>query len=388
MSSRWPTPSTDDRLPRVWVLTDDKAGHTTQSFGLADALGWPCERKDLHFNAKAKRSGRRLGASIESVDLTLSSPLEPPWPDLVIATGKRAAPVARWIGRQSHGRTRLVQLGRKGGNVAEEFDLTVTCTHFRQPPHPSREEILAPLTAVTPARLAEARRRWAGLFGSRPRPWVALLVGGRSASHDIDATTARRMAREVAAATTAAGGALHIVTSPRTGREALAGLKDSLVGSASVYEWKRDDPENPYFGCLAVADVLVVTGDSESMIAEAVAAGKPTYIYDAPVRRSHAFKPRNIIRSWVQSHAAPGPAMQRTPLERWCTRLIERGLVQPLRDLNAMHAGLYSAGLARPFAQPIETGWQRAWTEADRVAARVAALVGVAPIPRAAGGDA
>jgi len=377
-------PRPDGTPPRIWVLTDDKAGHTTQSFGLADALGWPWERKELHFNKKARRSPRSLGASLESLDRALSTPLAPPWPDLVIATGRRAAPVARWIGRQSQGLTRLVQLGRKGGNVAEEFDLTVTCTHFRQPRHPDREEILAPITAVTPGRLEEARRRWAGLFEDGPHPWVALLVGGRSASHDIDPATARRMAAEVAAAVSAAGGSLYIATSPRTGREATAALRDTLGNAAVVYEWTRGDPGNPYFGCLAIGDVLIVTGDSESMIAEAVAAKKPTYIFDTPMRRDHAFKPRNVIRSWVQSHVTLGAGANssaaRKPgvLERWCTRMIERGFVQPLRDLHAMHAGLYAAGFARPFDEPITTGWQRHWTETDRVAARVAALLGLA----------
>ena len=37
--------------PRVWVLADHKPGHTTQSEGLADELGWPYERIDLEFNA-------------------------------------------------------------------------------------------------------------------------------------------------------------------------------------------------------------------------------------------------------------------------------------------------------------------------------------------------
>ena len=37
--------------PTVWVLADDKLGHTTQSVGLAEALGWPYTTKELRFNA-------------------------------------------------------------------------------------------------------------------------------------------------------------------------------------------------------------------------------------------------------------------------------------------------------------------------------------------------
>ena len=37
--------------------------------------------------------------------------------------------------------------------------------------------------------------------------------------------------------------------------------------------------ENPYLGILALADILVVTGDSVSMCTEASATAKPVYIY-------------------------------------------------------------------------------------------------------------
>jgi hypothetical protein len=44
-----------------------------------------------------------------------------------------------------------------------------------------------------------------------------------------------------------------------------------------------------------------------------------------------------------------------------------------------MHESLYAAGLARPFAETIATGWQKPWTEAGRVADRVRGLLGPAP---------
>src|SRR4030095_8274898 len=37
--------------PTVWVLTDDHPGNTTQSLGLAKALGWPYEVKALRFTS-------------------------------------------------------------------------------------------------------------------------------------------------------------------------------------------------------------------------------------------------------------------------------------------------------------------------------------------------
>ena len=120
--------------PSVWVLIDDRPGNSTQSLGLADALGWPYEVKQLHFSRIAKLHNlhdRLLGSTIISLDQKQSDPLNPPYPDLVIAAGKRSVPIARWIRKQSKGCTRLIQLGRKGGQVADFFDVVITPKYCR-----------------------------------------------------------------------------------------------------------------------------------------------------------------------------------------------------------------------------------------------------------------
>src|SRR5262245_28992797 len=104
--------------------------------------------------------------------------LTQPWPDLVITTGWRTAHVARWIKKQSHDHTRLVQMGRKGTHVAQLYDLAVSCRYFRLPPHSRRIETLVPLTEVSSEQLSQAAGRWQNLSGNAPHPRIALLVGG------------------------------------------------------------------------------------------------------------------------------------------------------------------------------------------------------------------
>jgi hypothetical protein len=360
----------------VWVLADDKLGHTTQSLGLADALGWPYEVKELRFNRLNRLSNRLLGAGLLGLDRRRSTPLSPPWPALVIGTGRRTVPVARWIGARSGGRTRLVQLGRKGADRADDFDLTVTCAHYGLPPHPRRVETLAPLAAITDQRVQASAERWRDLFGAAPRPHIALLVGGTSALHGLDAATAARMASEVSACVAAAGGTLYVVTSPRTGASAVDGLRAGLRAGDRLYRWRAGDPDNPYLGCLAVADVLVVTGDSESMLAEAAATAVPLYIYPLPARRGAL---RQRMRAWVGAQArqrdeasAAGPA--RRALTWSCARLLEHGVVRAPRDLAAMHRALIDGGFARRFGAPLDPAPRPPLCELERVAARVRAL--------------
>jgi hypothetical protein len=384
------------RPPRVWVLADEKAGHSTQSLGLAQRLGWPYEEKKLRFTALSRISNRLRGASLLGLDRCLSAALAPPWPDLVIATGKRAAPVARWIGEQSRGRTRLVQLGRKGGDNAAAFDLVVSCAHFRLPSHPRRIETLAPLSAASEERLVEAARRWGAIFAGAARPRVGLIVGGSSATHRFDADTARRMAESVREWTAAAGGSLFVITSPRTGAEATEALAAALgervpssaqPGSAGeegisvhLHRWKKGAPDNPYLGFLAVPDVLVVSGESESMLAEAVATGKPVYIYPLP-ERPPKLRLRFARAVTARAHSRPrkddkGTVRPQQGGEYLCARLIERGLVRPPRDLNLLHAGLVERGAAFFFGAPLTTEPRPPLDEIDAVAERVRALFG------------
>jgi hypothetical protein len=368
-----------DAPPRVWVLADHKVGHTTQSVGLADHLGWPYEVKPIAIDGPAGR-------------------LAPPWPDLVIATGWRCVAAARHIGTQSGGQTRLVLLGRRAGEHAEWFDLSVTCAHFRLPAHPRRIETIAPLNVVTDERLAAAASRWAGLFGDAPRPHVALLVGGSTARYRLDAATAERIGRDVAAFADAAGGTVYASTSPRTGAAATAALVAGLGPRHRVYRWRRGDPDNPYLGCLAVADVLVVTGESESMLAEAAATDKPLYIYPIPERRPGW---RARVREWVavQAYARPmksekGTVRPQVGREYFCARLIERGLVRARRDVAALHRNLIRVGAARAFGAPLDSARRVPLREMEFVAERVRALFGAttvtgavaaaADVPRAA----
>lgn len=358
----------DSARPRVWVLADDRPGHRTQVIGLAEALDWPYEIKELRFNALNRLSNRLLGASLLGLDRGRSTTLAPPWPDLVIAMGRRCAPVARWIGKHGGGEVRLVQLGRKGANVAAPFDLAITCAHFQLPAHPRRLETLLPLTQVTPGRLNEAAQRWGGLFREQPKPWLVLLVGGTTAHHRLSPDTARAMARQAASFAAENGGSLTIVTSRRTGAAATTALSEGAP-QAQLHAWRRDRRDNPYLGYLALADALIVTGESESMLAEAAATGKPLYICPIPERPAGW---RGRFAGAVLRTAKRG---ERRLAGRVCSGLIESGAVVPPRDLGQLHRALVETGRARYLGDPLVTTLPQRTSEHEEVLRRIRALM-------------
>jgi mitochondrial fission protein ELM1 len=373
-------PRSDGSPPRVWVLTDDRGGNTTQSVGLAEALGWPYERKALHPGPLSTLHNRILGASRAGIVRSRSDALEPPWPDLVIAAGRRCAPVALWIRAQSQGRTRLLQLGRKGGDAADRFDLVATPAYCRLFPHPRRLETCAPLHSLTAARLAEAGERWRDRFASLPSPRIAVLIGGSSGQYRIDAAQAARLAEQVSRMARERGGSILVTTSRRSGRAVTDAFCSEIGPEAFVYR-PGDPGENPYLGLLAWADEIVATGDSESMLAEAASTGKPIWIYPLAVRTS--FRWLRWPRDWVLSRALARPSGPRgTPrpqrgLERWCARWIERGWIRPARDLDLLHAELARRDLALPFGSPATPSSRQPLRDLEEAVSRVIAMLGL-----------
>lgn len=264
---------------RVWVLECHRAGDRAQSLGLAHALGWPFELKRIVSTWYEFVPNMLIEASLLGVDRAKSSPLSPPWPDLVISAGRRNENVAKWIRRQSDGRTRIVLVGR-GWTRPATVDLVIATPQYRLRPHPNLLINELPLHIVDPAQRARAGALWTPRWAGLPRPWVAVLVGGSSGPYLFDAASAERLGREASAVARETGGALLVTTSSRTRPTVVPALKRAIDASAFLHEWRRGEEENLYPALLALADRFIVTGDSMSMLAEAAGTGKPVQIFE------------------------------------------------------------------------------------------------------------
>jgi mitochondrial fission protein ELM1 len=367
--------------PNVWILADPKPGHTTQSIGLADTLGWPYEIKDGGFPAWTKLTDRLLGPLTIDPSGRRRETFRGPWPDLVISTGWSTGPIARWISAQGEGRTSVIAMGRKGGDVATNFDLVATCSYVKYPPHERRISLSAPLCQVTGARLEEAAAQFPDLFSGKASPRIVVLAGGNCAGYEFDDATARRLGDDLAALAKKTGGSVVVVTSRRTPPSAVALIEAALAtaGSHEVHRWSADRKANPYLGYLAGADVLVVTGESESMLAEACATGKPVLIY--PLKRTKPGVAQILVDTvtkiaFSRPRKGKGTFRPQQGREYFAARLIERGIVHPSRDLDAFHKGLAERGYAKMFDGTLDLAPPPVLNEAEVVAARVRSLLG------------
>jgi len=339
---------------KIWVINGRKLGHSSQSTAIAEILQWPYERKLV------QQRFRRQIPVLFHLGFGRIGPCEPPWPDIIIACGWWPSHLARWIKARNHGRTRLLLAGRKSGGIKSCTDIVVCCEHFHLPVHRRRIETLLPVHPLTDQRMDEARQRGECLFGNAARPRVAMLVGGDSKQHSFTAGDAALMGQKVLEQVRQLGGSLFAVTARRTSPAAAEALAKVFSDKAHLHVWSAEGKDNPYLEYLAAADILVVSGESESMLTDAIATAKPVYIYPLPQR---PLEPMMALGQWLLKRTSQRPKNRRGTerpqqgFEYLCARLLQLEWILPPRDIEALHRSLIESGYAAPFGQRMQTKW-------------------------------
>ena len=339
------------RTPRVWVLEGAHGGDNAQMEVLAEALGWPWERKALSFKATHRLPAALLGESVAGLDAAGRAGLAPPWPDVVIACGKRSAPVARWIKRRSQGRTATVHMGRPRAPL-DAFDVVLTTAQYRLPMRSNVLYLTRALNRVSTATLSRARAGWADELAALPTPRIGVVLGGDRWPYRFSTGFAERLARELDALARRRRGSLLVVDSPRTPEGFVDAVSRRLAMPHRAIPHRLERQPLGYPAVLALADTLVVTEDSASLLAEATATGTPVHTVE-PARldegRWNPFARLAALVAPVRRRTGErGTPRQQGPVGRAVTRLAARGWFTPPRDMRAYVAHLERHGLSRP----------------------------------------
>lgn len=256
----------------IWTLTDGKAGDALQCLGVAEAVLVQTGGSIVEH----KVSPRRLFALAmpwgppDPVDL---KGLAPPWPDLAIASGRRAVRYLAWLKRRSPSTLTVFLKDPRTGTGAADIIWVPAHDRLRG------ANVLATLTSPHrqgPAVLAAARAGARAELLALPQPRVAVLAGGPSkdvtfGGDDVDGfvSALSRLADS--------GVGLMVTPSRRTPPAMTQAIARALEGKPA---WIWDGTgANPYAQMLALADAFVVTADSANMLSEAAATGKTIHVY-------------------------------------------------------------------------------------------------------------
>ncbi len=331
-------------LPRVWGLTSRRLVDRQQILNLAEKLGWPFEEKPLRYSSSSALGHLAVRVGLTGIAPDAAARLGPPWPDFVIASGKRSVPVARWIRRRSGGNCRLIHIGPPRAPLGF-FDLVITTP---QQPLPHRHNVLTtPLTLnwVTVEQRCQAACRWLERLSHLPRPRTAVLIDGGTPPYVFDRETARRLASGLAQQAVSAGGSLMVAASSPSARNAICVALDSLAPGVARHVWSGEGA-NPYAAYLAFANRIVATGDSAAMLSEACMTGKSVQIFELPERSDIGLRIARRFRDLAKARGPTAPC-----LFALYDRLVDLGLVAPARDTRSFQRTLIARELAVPFGE-------------------------------------
>lgn len=255
-------------------MTDGKIGMVKQCAALAEAIGVTPVVKQISVGKPWRWLPTPLWPDPIRTLTAKGDLLAPPWPDLLIATGRLTVAPALAVKRHSGGRCFCVQLQNPGAARAQ-FDLVIAPRHDRLDGD-NVLDTLGALHGVTKAVLDRAAARFADSVADLPRPLVAVLLGGPNSAFQFSRETAARLGEDLARLARDHGAGLLITPSRRTPVEAVDLLRARLGEVAAVF-WDGSG-ENPYHGYLGLCDAVVVTEDSVNMVTEASGTGKPIYV--------------------------------------------------------------------------------------------------------------
>jgi len=251
------------------ILCTDLAGLRAQALGLAEAAGFAPDLRVLSPHGIWRHVSPALWlkplAAVEEIAI------ETPLPPLVIGCGGAGARVAAALRRPGVAVV-AVQHPRM---ALDKFDLVLAARHDGI----TGANVIVTRNAlhrVTPARLAAEAEIWRPAFAGLPRPLVAVLLGGSNGRYRFDEEIAEALAEQLAQMMDLDGVGVVITPSRRTGAEVVEILREALV-PRGAWIWDGEG-RNPYFGMLGLADAIVVTADSVSMVSEAVATPVPVML--------------------------------------------------------------------------------------------------------------
>ena len=222
----------------------------SQVAGLGQAIGLPFELKTVNPRAPWRwlpgHWAARLGvlASLDSND-----GIHPPWPDLLITCGRRSVAAAIAIKNASGGRTFTVHI--------QDPRVPPTCFDMVVPPEHDRLRganvfpTRGALHKLTREALAHAAERFTDAFKAVRKPFVAVLIGGKSRSYDLTAARMRELAMQLKELAAQRGAGLVVTTSRRTG----AGKRGDPARRAGRYgrhrlgrDWRKSLPRHAGHG--------------------------------------------------------------------------------------------------------------------------------------------
>ena len=247
-------------MKKALILSDDRMGHLNQSLAFVKYVGIPYDVISIKFRYKWAKGLSylfdRIGVYTENLfDVEMPEKKY----DMVVGAGSATSYATKVLAKNLHARSVAMMLPR---GYRYDFDLIFAQSHDNPPTQQNIIEIPANFAYVEPKGLYKAKRRSIGIVIGGSNKVFTMSKAGLKAQLDTIAQAYKEY--EIA-----------VTTSPRTSDE----IEDLVASYGFEYEVIfSKNPINPIPDFLAECETVFITGDSTSMISEAVSYGRSNVV--------------------------------------------------------------------------------------------------------------
>jgi len=263
---------------KCWVIANGTVGVLNQALGLAETLGISFTTKTFIRKFPYSLIPISIVADLQSHLTEDSDKMEPPWPDLLIASGSKSISIAQYIKKVSNNKTYIVYV-QDPRISSDRFDLIFSMYHDKIEGKNVYKADMS-LHRVTEKKLKEEKKKFAPLFNSMKKPFNAIIIGGHTKRYKMNKNRCDDLFKKIKFIIEKNPGTALIAPSRRTPEYMINLLKEYSEINNNIYVADLENKENPYLAIIALSDKIFVTNDSVSMVSEACAAGKEVYILE------------------------------------------------------------------------------------------------------------
>ena len=310
LHKRWKSSPTKD----VLILSDGKAGHLNQSLAVANII--KRRRSDQGFSAEDTRisimevkyksdAGKNILAlcslafsgvcqgclSCMRFSLHQSSydGIKRHFANIVISAGSSLAPVNLLASREYNAKSIVIMKPDIG---IKKFDLAIL------PRHDNAKAKNVVITDGAPnlieaASLQKDADRFAGMFDLSKKDKLGILIGGDNEDLILNKTIAENVISSVVRIAEELDMEILATTSRRTPKNIEELVEEKLSNNTRckmLVIANRRNIDRAVNGILGLSKLVVVSGDSISMVSEATGSGKPAFVFRLSKKRSKKTK--------------------------------------------------------------------------------------------------
>jgi len=344
------------RTKSILILTDGKAGHQVQSEALAEKIRAVLMESDGRNEVKVQAAEAHFKNSLARRVFQCLYPLMSPWlqgrlhwlkpflteesyqqispvyADIVISCGSTLPGINLAIAKESMGKS-LVLMKPPFPYSLKWFNLLVVPSHDAAPELRNIFRTHLTPNLVTPERLQKmANTISSELQLNAAESITGIIVGGNTAKFQFNERQWKSIVRALDAQAHQHNTQLLITTSRRTHPVIEQQTKETFKAHPKcklLVIANEHNPPNVIYGMLGLANHLIVTEDSISMISEAISSGKAVTVLrvsDTPASSKHAkfieqLALQGVIRV-VDGHDLSGLLSPQNPLKT--TQLAEQ----------------------------------------------------------------